>query len=127
MAANPRIVRWQDWVTLVLGVWLFFSPWILGFYSEMPAASWNFFVIGVAFVVFAGYALNQRSLWEEWVNLVLGIWMIISPWVLLYSGNSTARDNAIIVGLIVAVVSIWTLADKHTRIGDAAADRSLTR
>lgn len=105
--------RWQDWINLLLGIWLFFSPWILGFRSEMPGQSWNFYVIGAAFFVFAVAALNMRSLWEEWVNLVLGIWMIISPWVLRYSGNPSARDDAVVVGIVVAVLSIWALAEKH--------------
>jgi hypothetical protein len=113
-------------VTLVLGIWLFFSPWILSFYSAMPAASWNFFILGAAFVVFGAFALNQRNLWEEWVNLVLGVWMIISPWVLRYAGNITARDDAIVIGALGAVMSIWALADRHTQIGDRASDHSLS-
>jgi len=28
--------RWQDWVNLLLGAWLFISPWALGF-SNMGA------------------------------------------------------------------------------------------
>ncbi|MFP5404783.1 MAG: SPW repeat protein [Gammaproteobacteria bacterium] len=119
--------RWQDWITLILGIWLFFSPWILRFYGEMPAASWNFFVLGIAFVVFAAFGLNLRSLWEEWVNLILGIWMIISPWVLQYSANTTPRDNAIIVGVIVAVMAIWAMAANNPRIGHTPTDHSLQR
>src|SRR5215470_19223722 len=23
--------RWQDWLNLILGAWLFISPWVLGF------------------------------------------------------------------------------------------------
>lgn len=111
--------RWQDWVTLVLGIWLFFSPWLLGFYSQMPVASWSFFVVGVAFVVFAAFALNLRTLWEEWVDLALGAWMVISPWVLGFDGISRARDNAVVIGLAVAMASLWALADRHWGVGDA--------
>lgn len=127
IARNARNTRWQDWVTLVLGIWLFFSPWILSFYGAMPAASWNFFILGAAFVVFGAFALNQRSLWEEWVSLVLGVWMIISPWVLRYAANVSARDDAIVIGVVVAVMSIWALAERRTPIGDATADHSLSR
>ncbi|MGE5116326.1 MAG: SPW repeat protein [Betaproteobacteria bacterium] len=127
MALQSVNKRWQDWINLLLGIWLFFSPWILGFYSSMPAQSWNFFAIGVAFFVFALAAVNMRSLWEEWVNLVLGIWMIISPWVLRYSGNASARDDAVIVGIVVAVLSIWALAEKHAPVGDAGMEQRLNR
>ena len=111
--------RWQDWVTLVLGIWLFFSPWIVGFYQHMPEASWNFFALGVALVVFAAFGLNLRSLWEEWVNLVLGIWLIISPWVLRFADQGHARNDAVIVGVIVAAMAIWALLEKHMPIDDA--------
>ena len=105
--------RWQDWVSLVLGIWLFVSPWLLGFYSSIPRDSWNFFIVGVAFIVFARFALNLRTLWEEWVNLALGVWMIISPWALSYSANAAARDDAVVVGLIVGLLSIWSLSESR--------------
>lgn len=117
--------RWQDWVTLVLGIWMFFSPWLLGFYSAMPAASWSFFVVGVAFVVFAAFALNLRTLWEEWVNLALGVWSIISPWVLGFSGIGRARDDAVVVGLIVAALSIWALVERHAPATGTTTEHSL--
>jgi hypothetical protein len=126
--ANQTIDRrWQDWVTLVLGIWLFISPWALGFYAGMAAASWNFFIVGVAFVVFAVAALNLRTLWEEWVNLVLGIWMIVSPWVLRFNGTAAARDDSIIVGLIAAAMAIWALAERHLPARETDLDRSLGR
>jgi hypothetical protein len=105
--ANIGRQRWQDWVNLLLGIWLFLSPWIFGFFHD--AHSWNFWIIGAAFFVFGVAALNTRQLWEEWVNLVLGVWMIISPWVTGYSRTISARDDAVIVGIVVAVLSIWAL------------------
>ena len=125
MAMQSVNKRWQDWINLLLGIWLFFSPWILGFYSSIPGQSWNFFIIGVAFFVFALAAVNMRTLWEEWVNLVLGIWMIISPWVLRYSANATARDDAVVVGIVVAVLSIWALAEKHMPVREPDGEHRL--
>ncbi|HEY7902896.1 MAG TPA: SPW repeat protein [Casimicrobiaceae bacterium] len=122
--ANQMAMKWQDWVTLVVGVWLLFSPWLLGFYTAIPAASWNFFMAGFAFAIFAAVGLNLRTAWEEWVNMALGIWMIASPWVLGYRGTIAARDDAVIVGLVVAVMAVWTLAERHTAV--AVGNQSLT-
>jgi hypothetical protein len=116
--ANIGRQRWQDWVNLLLGIWLFVSPWIFGFSAD--AHSWNFWIIGVAFFVFGVAALNTRQLWEEWVNLVLGVWMIISPWVLGYSATAAARDDAVIVGIVVAALSIWVLAERNRRMAMGA-------
>jgi hypothetical protein len=116
-------MKWQDWVTLVLGVWLFFSPWILGFYASIPGASWSFFLIGIAFVVFAAFGLRTRTAWEEWVTLILGLWMIVSPWILAFSSTIPARDDAVIVGVINAAMAIWALAER--RAGGIARDESV--
>src|SRR5687767_2853564 len=42
--------RWQDWANLVLGAWLFVSPWAL---SYDGIAAWNAHGVGVGVVVFA--------------------------------------------------------------------------
>jgi hypothetical protein len=124
---RTRSLRWQDWVNLVLGVWLFISPWALRFWGTMPGSSGNFLMVGVALVVFALVGLNARGLWQEWVNLVLGICLIVSPWLLGFHTHAVARDDAIVVGIVAAVVALWALLERH-RIGatNEAAAHSLT-
>ena len=63
-----------DVINLVLGAWLFLSPWILGFVSE-TAAGWNAWLSGI---VIAGLAIAAHAAfaeWEEWINLAIGIWV----------------------------------------------------
>ncbi len=43
--------------------------------------------------------------WHSWVNLIVGILLIIAPFVLGFSSNSTATYTSVIGGIIVAVVS----------------------
>lgn len=117
---RARSLRWQDWVNLVLGVWLFVSPWALGFHAALPGSSGNFFIVAVAMVVFAIVGLNARWLWQEWVNLALGIWMIVSPWVIGFNTNTAARDDAILVGIVAGVMALWALMERH-RIGATTA------
>jgi hypothetical protein len=101
--------RWQDWVQLVLGIWLFFSPWILGF-SGTGNASGNAYIIGIGLVVFAVIALYQPKLWEEWINLVLGVWLIIAPWVVGFSNMSRATENSVIIGILSVILMLWGMA-----------------
>lgn len=98
--------RWEDWINLVIGVWLFLSPWILGYIATRNAASWNAFIVGGAFVVFTVWALSIPKPWEEWINALLGLWLVISPWVLGFAGSMTAMWNALICGAIVLVISL---------------------
>lgn len=108
--------RWQDWVNLVLGVWLFISPWVLGFANTAaaagtthPRAAANAWILGVIVVVLSVAALVRTQPWEEWLNMLAGIWLFISPWVLGYSGTATALWNALIVGAVVFILACWDL------------------
>jgi hypothetical protein len=101
--------RWQDWINVILGVWLFVSPWLLR-YSDLSAASWNAWILGVAIVVFAAIAVSMPQQWEEAINVLLGIWMVISPWVLSFTGARNAEANAVVVGVLVIAFAAWAMA-----------------
>jgi hypothetical protein len=47
--------------------------------------------------------------WNDASNLVLGVWLAISPWVLSYASHTAAAWNAHAVGVIVAVAAIAAL------------------
>ncbi|HEX8741182.1 MAG TPA: SPW repeat protein, partial [Casimicrobiaceae bacterium] len=93
-----RQQRWQDWINLLLGIWLFISPWVVGFEGGQMAASWNAWILGVAIVVFSAIAVSMPQVWEEIINLLLGIWMVISSWIIGVTSRPV-ETNAVIVGL----------------------------
>ena len=38
---------WQQWFGMILGVWIFIAPWVLGFaWRGLPAASWDHWIVG---------------------------------------------------------------------------------
>lgn len=103
--------QWQDWAELVLGVWLFISPWVLG-YSDVGAAAGNAYIIGAAIAILAIAELSMPRRWEEWINLVLGVWLIIAPWVLGFSNVSSAVQNSVVVGIIMIVLPLWAMGQQ---------------
>ncbi len=47
--------------------------------------------------------------WASWVDFVLGLWLIIAPFVLGYRALSgTATWNDVLLGVLIAVFSLWT-------------------
>jgi hypothetical protein len=99
--------HWQDWVNLVLGGWLFIAPWVLG-YSGLRAPAWNSWIIGVVVAAISIAALIQFTEWEEWVNAVLGLWLLISPWVLGFAPSSTpALWNHVVLGIVIGGLALW--------------------
>jgi len=100
--------RWQDWVNLILGVWLFITPF-LGLVAVTSLGAWNSYVFGVIIAGFSIWALVQPRAWEEWINLVIGVWLIIAAFLLGFETNGAGMWNHIIVGIIVGVDALWAL------------------
>lgn len=45
LSAIGRMQFWQEWLTLILGAWIFAAPWVLGF-TALPVASWDHWFVG---------------------------------------------------------------------------------
>lgn len=101
--------RWQDMVNLVLGAWLFVSPWTLGYVDSVTNATWNAYLIGAATMAFAAYAVYLPRAWEEAINMILGLWLIISPWALGFASVTGVAMNAVIVGVAVTAMATWAM------------------
>lgn len=110
--ANAALERnkGQDWANLVLAVVLFISPWVVGF-APVVAAAWNAWVVGVVIAALAIAALTAFAVWEEWISLLLGLWLIVSPWVLGFSPDKGAMWTHVILGVVAAAISAWSLWD----------------
>ena len=99
--------RWQSWLNVIVGIWMFISPWVLGTTSDAPTA-WNAWIIGAAIFVVALIALGTTaSAAAPWANIVLGVWLFISPWVLRYPDVSDGALNAWIFGVVTVLVAVW--------------------
>ena len=99
--------RWKDAANLVLGVWLAASPWAIGYVGNQYAA-WNAWIVGCVIAVAALAALVTFQKWEEWINTALGLWLVISPFLLSYMTITSAAWNQIVIGALVSVLSVWT-------------------
>jgi SPW repeat len=98
----------QDWINLVLAVCLFISPWVVGFAVE-GTPTWNAWIVAVLLGVLAIGTLTVFAEWEEWANLALGLWLIISPWILGFAASMPATWTHLIMGVAVAAASAWAV------------------
>jgi SPW repeat len=104
---------WEDTLNLLLGVALFVSPSVLGFASEQTAAS-NAYVVGVIIAAMAIAALFAFQPWEEWVSAVLGAWLVISPWVLGFSGNAGALLTHLLIGIVAIILALLASTEHYS-------------
>lgn len=107
-----------DVLSLVAGLFLLISPWLVGFAAE--SAAWNAWIVGAAIALVAAGALVAFAQWEEWVNLLLGLWAAISPWLLGFADLAYATYAHVVVGLIVAVAAAGKLWHDNHRESAAA-------
>ena len=103
-----QLKHWQDPVNALLGVWLVLSPWALGFQGNAMAMS-NAVVIGAVLVAVAVGAILVPRAWEEWTEGALGLWLVVSPWILGFSMIRDAMLSTTITGLSVILLAAWTL------------------
>jgi hypothetical protein len=52
---------------------------------------------------------NWAAQWKDGGNLVLGLWLAVSPWALSYAHEATPAWNAHIVGIVIAVAAFAAL------------------
>jgi SPW repeat-containing protein len=105
-----------DVANLVLGAILFVSPWVFGFDAGRP--SQNAMIVGIVMAALAIAALAAFAVWEEWLNLIVGLWAVISPWVLGFQGT-TAMTVHVVIGIAVAVlaaIEIWVTTQNPPRL-----------
>ncbi|MBO9680843.1 SPW repeat protein [Paenacidovorax monticola] len=111
-----QMKHWQDPLNALLGAWLALSPWVLGYQDQMTPTA-NGVVIGLALIAAALGAIFMPRAWEEWSEGVLGLWMIVSPWVLGFSMHMDAMRNAVVSGIVVLGLALWVVAtDKDYQI-----------
>jgi hypothetical protein len=111
--------HWQDPANAVLGIWLIFSPMVLGFQSDLTAVI-NAVLIGILLLATALGAIFVPRAWEEWTETALGLWLAVSPWVLGSSAQS-AKVSAVVTGLVVLTLALWALQDWETKPGKTQA------
>ncbi len=95
----------------LLGVALLMTPWYFDLGSETAAAR-NAFISGAAIAVIAVLALSKSYDWEEYINLAIGLWVSISPWVLGFAETGSPMWVHVVIGLAVAAlaaVELWRL------------------
>jgi hypothetical protein len=101
-AMDLNHVPWNLLVCAGLGVWLMGAPTVLGSTSSAAASDQlvGALIITCAVIGFAEVARPARLL-----NIPLGLWIVLAPWILLGDTN-VSRWNDMIAGVAIAALSI---------------------
>jgi len=114
---------WQNWLILALGLWLFVSPALLAFAFDTGRGIADFTVTGVALMALGAFAASARTVWTAWLTLLLGLWLIASPWLVGFASRPRPLGDAVIVGAAVVILSAWMILRDTPRPGAAGTER----
>jgi hypothetical protein len=101
--------HWEDWVGTALGLWLVVSPWLLDYGTT--TVSQNAVLVGFLLIAIEFVALSVAfRTWEEWISVVLGAWLVVSPWVL--GAALVPTVNFVVVGSLVLALALYEIWDE---------------
>ncbi len=94
----------SDLLITLGGIWLVVSPLVLG-YPKIITALVNNVVLGLAIAAFSLSRIFSppTAVWSSWVSIVLGFWLLISPFVLGYL-EPLPKWNDIFLGAVIIIL-----------------------
>ena len=90
---------------MLTGLYLAISPWILHFHGTSPGMMVNNLILGLTMAAIGlGLAMfPERSASLSWMLIPIGIWLIISPWVV--PANHGSPKGIIISNIVVGALA----------------------
>lgn len=113
--SHSSALKTASGLNFLAGIYLIISAWIG---SINGAERWNGIIAGIVVAVLAASRFAESTgPWASWLNALIGIWLIVSPWVYRYAGTGWMW-NSIVVGIIMLVLGFWatTSADRDNPV-----------
>ena len=103
-----RDVALVDGPVFLLGLYCAVSPWILHYTTSQPALAPHNLIVGIAIGLLAlGFtAAPERMYGLSWAMCALGIWMIVSAWIVGDSPDAGVVVNNIIIGALALILGL---------------------
>ncbi len=115
-------LRWMIWLNLMIGFWIFVLPWVAGpgfKLNEVNVVMWNFLFIGSAIISLSYLSFKRMLSWANWLILLTGVWLLVSPWFLFYSGNELLFWNSLIFGLLITSITLFFIPFGQKKLSDS--------
>lgn len=97
-------------INLILGIWLFICPWVLGYSGTL--AHWGDCAVGLVTAALSIYILLLKMElptpnWPYLIDSILGAWLIVSGIFVFGQVSFANRWNDIALGILVACSSLF--------------------
>ena len=113
---------WEDWCGMLLGALIVASPWF-PIQDHSPIVERQTMIlntVAIGLVVFGLSQLEYVALqrWQEVATILVGLWLIVSPYVFGYSGEGFLRIYHTSLGAVAVILGVlqlwqdWNLSDQ---------------
>ncbi|MFF7794800.1 SPW repeat protein [Streptomyces sp. NPDC007991] len=103
-----RDVALVDGPVFLLGLYCAASPWIVHYTTSQPPLVTHNLIMGIAIGLLAlGFTrAPERMYGLSWAMCALGVWMIISPWVVGDSPDAGVVWNNVVIGALAVILGL---------------------
>lgn len=103
-------IRIASGLNILAALWLIISPYGFGYHLLNPPF-WNSIVVGVAVAFFAILRIVMPFRYPEisWINFLLGVWLLVAPFLLGFADLPAALWNTLFVGVFAMLMAVWSV------------------
>ncbi|CAL9357867.1 SPW repeat protein [Streptomyces sp. enrichment culture] len=103
-----RDVALVDGPVFLLGLYCAVSPWTVHYTTSQPDLVPHNLIMGIAIALLAlGFTrAPERMYGLSWAMCALGVWMIVSPWIVGDSPDAGVIWNNVIVGALAVILGL---------------------
>ncbi|MFJ4468251.1 SPW repeat protein [Streptomyces sp. NPDC089424] len=103
-----RDVALVDGPVFLLGLYCAVSPWVVHYATSQAALTTHNLIIGIAIGLLAlGFTrAPERMYGLSWAMCALGVWMIISPWIVGSNPDAGVVWNNVIIGALAVILGL---------------------
>ena len=91
-----------SWINFILGLWMIVAGFALSTATRTVMA--EEIVLGIIIACLAAISVAKPTSVISWLVAIAGLWTLIAPSVISYTGLATSRANDIVVGFVVLVL-----------------------
>lgn len=119
--ANDRSDTAINIANIVLGSLLVMAPQLFGFGEEAWAAL-NARASGGLVILLSFLAMVRTHDWEEWLNVIAGLWIMGAPWLLWFEDVPAARWSHVVAGFGIVAMAAYELYRLYHVPSDTGSD-----
>ena len=103
-----RDVALVDGPVFLLGLYCAVSPWILHYTTSQPALVPHNLIVGIAIGLLAlGFTQTPERMYGlSWAFCAVGLWMIVSAWIVGDSPDAGVILNNVIIGVLAVILGL---------------------